>query len=152
SRRGRGGVWRADILVNTVGGSPGPASILQPDQPLCDTEFRTGTRATIEMNLMSTFLAIFAFGDLLAAGNGGVIVDVSSGAARHVVAGRMGYGAAKAGIEMLTRWLAVDTARRYRGKVRVNCISPRYAIAGRHRPSFYEPDGTPNERAKAATA
>jgi NAD(P)-dependent dehydrogenase (short-subunit alcohol dehydrogenase family) len=141
-----------DILVNTVGGAPSAASILRPDQPLFGAEFREGTRQTIEMNLLSPFLVIFAFGDLLAGGDGGVIINISSGAARHTVSGRMGYAAAKAGVEQLTRWLAVETAVRYGGRVRVNCISPGYAIAGKHRPNFFEPDGSPNERARAALA
>jgi NAD(P)-dependent dehydrogenase (short-subunit alcohol dehydrogenase family) len=141
-----------DILVNTAGGPAAPASRLLPDQPLFGAEFRAGTRSVIDLNLLGPVLTIFAFGDALAAGDGGVIVNVSSNSARNVSSGVMGYSAAKAGLEQLTRWLAVEAARRYGGRLRVNAIAPGFTVGARNRDRFFAADGTPNERARAAIA
>jgi NAD(P)-dependent dehydrogenase (short-subunit alcohol dehydrogenase family) len=138
-----------DILVNTVGGPAVASSRLLPEQPLFGAEFLAGTRAVIELNLLGQILPIFAFGDMLAGGPGGVIVNVSSGAARHVSSGVFGYSAAKAGVEQMTRWLAVEMGRRYEGRVRVNAISPGFTIGGKNKVRFYNEDGTPNERTLA---
>src|SRR5258708_32883762 len=143
---------RVDILVNCVGGSAAwPAARVQPDQALFNTAFREATRHVVDLNLMGTVLPTFAFGDVLADG-GGVIVNISSAAATHVSPGVMGYSAAKAGVEQLTRWLAVENARRYQGQVRGNAIAPGYVVGGKNRPRFYNADGTLTEMAKAIQA
>jgi NAD(P)-dependent dehydrogenase (short-subunit alcohol dehydrogenase family) len=131
-----------DILVNCAGGGATPAARLQPDQPLFNAELRDATRLVIDLNLLGTVLPTFAFGDRLAGGDGGVIVNITSAAARHVSPGVMGYSAAKAGVEQLTRWMAVETARRYQGRVRVNAIEPGYIVGGKNRPRFRNDDGS----------
>jgi NAD(P)-dependent dehydrogenase (short-subunit alcohol dehydrogenase family) len=143
-----------DILVNCAGG-PLEGARLLPNEPLFGGAFREGTRRVIELNLLGTVLPIFAFGDILASADGGVIVNVSSGSARHVSPGVMGYSAAKAGVEQLTRWLAVEAARRYGGRVRVNAISPGFTLGdgtrplsegkARQRARHYNSDGSPTE-------
>jgi NAD(P)-dependent dehydrogenase (short-subunit alcohol dehydrogenase family) len=136
---------RIDILVNCAGGPANPASRLQPAQPLFNADFREATKLVVDLNLMGTVLPTFAFGDQLAAADGGVIVNISSGAARQVSPGVMGYSAAKAGVEQLTRWLAVETARRYQGRLRVNAIAPGYVVGGKNRPRFINEDGSLTE-------
>jgi NAD(P)-dependent dehydrogenase (short-subunit alcohol dehydrogenase family) len=131
-----------DILVNCAGGGATPAARLKPDQRLFNAELRDATRLVIDLNLVGTVLPTFAFGDCLAEGDGGVIVNITSAAARHVSPGVMGYSAAKAGVEQLTRWLAVETARRYEGRVRVNAIEPGYIVGGKNRPRFRNDDGS----------
>jgi NAD(P)-dependent dehydrogenase (short-subunit alcohol dehydrogenase family) len=133
---------RIDILVNCAGGGATPAARLQPDQPLFNAELREATRKVIDLNLMGTVLPTFAFGDVLAGGGGGVIVNIASAAARYVSPGVMGYSAAKAGVEQFTRWMAVETARRYEGRVRVNAIEPGYIVGGKNRPRYQNDDGS----------
>ena len=58
----------------------------------------------------------------------------------------VGYGAAKAGIDNLTRWLAVDFAQKYGEKLRVNAISPGFFIGEQNRDFLLQPDGRPTER------
>jgi NAD(P)-dependent dehydrogenase (short-subunit alcohol dehydrogenase family) len=144
---------RLDILVNCVGGSAAwPAARLTSEQALFNSAFREATKHVVDLNLMGTILPTFAFGDALAASGGGVIVNISSAAASHVSPGVMGYSAAKAGIEQLTRWLAVETARRFRGQVRVNAIAPGYIVGGKNRARFYNENGTLTDLAKTIQA
>jgi len=54
--------------------------------------------------------------------NGGAIVNFSSITAKAPTPGRWSYGASKAGIEYLTKNMALDLS--CGGKIRVNCVSP----------------------------
>ncbi len=53
--------------------------------------------------------------------DGGRIVNISSGLARFAMPGRIGYGSIKAGVEALTRYMAVDLASR---RIAVNVVAP----------------------------
>ncbi|BCW87929.1 3-oxoacyl-[acyl-carrier-protein] reductase FabG [Alphaproteobacteria bacterium SO-S41] len=53
--------------------------------------------------------------------DGGRIVNISSGLARFSMPGRIGYGSIKAGVEALTRYMAVDLAPR---RIAVNTVAP----------------------------
>jgi NAD(P)-dependent dehydrogenase (short-subunit alcohol dehydrogenase family) len=142
-----------DILVNNAGGGATPTSRVLPETPLFNNPgLRAGTRAAIDLNLIGPILATFAFGEVLASGDGGVIVNTSSNSARHVGIGVMGYSSAKAGLEQYTRWLAVETAHRYRGRVRVNALGPGFTVGDSNRHRYWEPDGTPTQRTKDAVA
>jgi NAD(P)-dependent dehydrogenase (short-subunit alcohol dehydrogenase family) len=83
----------------------------------------------IEINLTGTFLCCQALARACsAAGTGGVIVNVSSMSA-HVVnlpQHQASYHASKAGVEMLTKALAVEWAPL---GIRVNAIAPGYMLS-----------------------
>ena len=144
---------RLDVLVNNAGGPAVASSRVLPETPLFDNPaLRAGTRAVVELNLLGPILTTFAFGDLLAAGEGGAIVNISSNSARKVSSGVFGYSGAKAGLEQLTRWLAVETAHRYGGRVRVNAIAPGFTAGLRNRARYYQDDGSLTDRARAAVA
>ena len=53
--------------------------------------------------------------------DGGRIVNISSGLARFSMPGRIGYGSIKAGVEALTRYMAVDLSPR---RISVNTVAP----------------------------
>ena len=57
-----------------------------------------------------------------------------------------GYGAAKAGIDSLTRSLAVELGRRGTG-IRVNAIAPGFVLGEQNRSLLVRDDGSPTERA-----
>jgi NAD(P)-dependent dehydrogenase (short-subunit alcohol dehydrogenase family) len=61
----------------------------------------------------------------------------------------LGYSIAKAGIDNFTRWLAVDLARRYGDKLRVNAIAPGFFISAQNREVLLNPDGSRTARAQA---
>ncbi|MFN7975099.1 MAG: SDR family oxidoreductase [Acidobacteriota bacterium] len=77
-------------------------------------------RAVLAANLDATFLVSrFAMAHL--ARRGGVIVNLSSTLATRAIPGSAAYGAAKAGVENLTRAMAIDHAR---DGVRVVAVAP----------------------------
>ena len=76
---------------------------------------------TVDVSLKGTFLCCRAVVPELRRAGGGAIVTFGSVLGRAVIPGTAPYSAAKAGVEVLTRAMAIDYARE---KIRVNCILP----------------------------
>ncbi|HEX3806361.1 MAG TPA: SDR family oxidoreductase, partial [Gaiellaceae bacterium] len=74
---------------------------------------------------------------------GGAIVNVSSLAAHRALTRVVGYGAAKAGVENVTRWLAVELASH---DIRVNAVAPGFFVAEQNRALLIDDDGELTER------
>ncbi len=104
---------RLDVVVNNAGAGAKRSGVQADDPP--------GVRwqKLVDANFLSAYLmAAYALPEMRK-GGGGAIVNISSTATVH---GNYGiYGAAKAGVEGLTRSLAVEAAP---DQVRVNCVSP----------------------------
>jgi len=101
-----------DILVNNAGMAPLYPSLDAVTEELYDK--------TMGVNLKGPFRLSAIVGTRMAAGDGGVIINVSSVASQHASPTEAIYGAAKAGVNNLTLSLAAAFAP----KVRVNCIVP----------------------------
>lgn len=78
-------------------------------------------RQVVESDLTSTFITISACLPDLVASPRGVVVAMSSAAARQAAQSSAAYAAAKAGVVALTRHLARELAD---DRVRVNCLAP----------------------------
>lgn len=102
--------------VNVVGADLVP---LPPD--IADIALADWDR-TVRISLTSTFLCMRGEIPLMAAIGGGAIVNVTSLAGlRPAMGASPAYGAAKAGVVMLTQWAAVRHAE---DGIRVNCVAP----------------------------
>lgn len=107
-----------DILVNNAGGPP-PGVKLPRFSFLAPTD--ADWQAMFEFNLFSTVRAIRAAIPLMLERGGGAIVNVSSSHARQPAAMNVDYGAAKAGMNNLTKALSEEFGPQ---GIRVNTVSP----------------------------
>ena len=105
---------RIDALVN-CGGATTPVPVNDLDK-LTDEIFDR----TVTINLRGPFAMVRAFRPLLERGNGAVVVNISSIAARTGLGSSLAYVAAKAGVDALTVALAKVLAP----KIRVFSVSP----------------------------
>ena len=111
------------VLVANAGGNPvrpGPAEEVSEE----------GWHATVQANLTATFLTIKSFLPGMKERGAGSIITMSSAAARRpTAASPVPYAAAKAGIEILTRAVALQAGP---SGVRVNCIAPETILTERN--------------------
>lgn len=101
---------RADVLINNAGLSPLASSSLETSEDLFDK--------IMAVNLKGPFRLSALFASRMMAGDGGAIINISSTASIRPNPETAPYGAAKAGLNILT----VACAKEYGPKVRVNCI------------------------------
>ena len=104
---------RIDVLVNNAGINPVWRGIEKTN--LADWQ------AIIDTNLTGTFLCCKYLGGAME--RGGSVINVSSIAGHVGLTRSVPYCASKGGVEMLTKALALDWAKR---GVRVNCLAPGY--------------------------
>lgn len=104
---------RLDILVNNVGMNILTPSVVEAEETLWNK--------IIQTNLGGTFLVTKAGVRLMKKSGGGKIVNISSIAARKAALGMGIYCVAKAGVDMLTRVLAVELAK---DNIQVNGVAP----------------------------
>jgi NAD(P)-dependent dehydrogenase (short-subunit alcohol dehydrogenase family) len=103
---------RLDVVVNNAGGSPyADAATMSP---------RLAERV-VALNLLAPFYVAQAANAVMQRqDDGGSILNIGSVAARRPAPGTSAYNAAKAGLAVLTRSLALEWAP----KVRVNQVTP----------------------------
>ena len=101
---------RLDILINNAGMSPLYPALTDITEELFDK--------VMAVNLKGPFRLSALIGERMAAGDGGSIINISSTASLNPSPGSEPYGAAKAGLNAITRSFAFA----YGPKVRVNCI------------------------------
>jgi NAD(P)-dependent dehydrogenase (short-subunit alcohol dehydrogenase family) len=122
---------RLDLLVNNAGTTRLVAhdDLDGLDDPLIDDIFR--------INLRGPFACVRAFRPLLEAGEGGVVVNISSVAAKTGGGSNVAYVASKAGLNAMT----IALARALAPKIRVVALAPGFVDTGfvSRDPSFTEP-------------
>jgi len=104
---------RLDILINNVGTNILTPSVVDADEGVWDK--------IIETSLKGAFLVSSHAAKIMKKVGGGKIVNISSIAARKASRGMGIYCVAKAGVEMLTRVLAVELAP---DNINVNAVAP----------------------------
>ena len=101
---------KIDILINNAGMSPLYDKLTDVSEELFDK--------VVSLNLKGPFRLMALVGEAMAAGDGGTIVNISSTASLNPSPDSEPYGAAKSGLNALTRSFAFA----YGPSVRVNCI------------------------------
>lgn len=103
---------KVDVLINNAGLSPLYPSLHEVTEDLFDK--------VVALNLKGPFRLSALVASRMAKGDGGAIINVSSTASMNPSPTSEPYGAAKAGLNAITRSFAFA----YGPKVRVNCIVP----------------------------
>lgn len=138
-------IWgRVDVLVNAAGGNRPDATVFG-DLNLFDLTPEAFSRV-VELNLTGTLLPIKVFGEQMAQQGSGSIINISSMAAQKPLTRVVGYGAAKAAVDNLTKWLAVHMAQEFGEGVRVNAIAPGFFVGEQNRALLLDEDGNLTER------
>ncbi len=104
-----------DILVNNAGINP----YYQSAEKVSTKQWQE----IIDVNLSGVFICSRIFGDAMAKQQRGSIINISSIAGHVGLPKTAAYCAAKGGVELMTKSLALDWAIK---GVRVNCIAPGY--------------------------
>ena len=130
---------RIDGLLNAAGGNL-PEGILMPDDDIFEMNI-DGMRKAMELNVWGTVIPTKIFGKQMAEQGGGSIVNISSVNSKKAVTRVMGYNMGKASIDYYTEWFAVELAKRFGDKIRINAIAPGFYLAEQNRAFLVQPDG-----------
>ncbi len=105
---------RVDILVNNAG-----RTVVSPSEALAESDWRL----TLELDLHAYFLLCQLVAPSMLARKHGVIINVTSINGTVAFPQRAAYCVSKAGVNMLTKVLAIEWADR---GIRVNALAPGY--------------------------
>jgi len=112
-----------DILVANAGANPVRPGSLE-DMTI------EQWRGAIDANLTATFATIAAvLPQMKQRGHGSIITMSSAAARRPTPQSPVAYAAAKAGIELLTKWLAAEAGP---SGIQVNCVAPETIMTDRN--------------------
>ncbi|QIZ98789.1 SDR family NAD(P)-dependent oxidoreductase [Leifsonia sp. PS1209] len=112
-----------DVLVANAGGNPVRPGLLE-DMTV------EQWRSAVDANLTATFATIAGVLPGMKQRGSGAIITMSSAAARRPTPqSPVAYAAAKAGIELLTKWLAAEAGP---SGIRVNCVAPETILTERN--------------------
>ena len=129
-----------DVLVNGAGGNM-PGAVVPPNSSFFNLDF-SAWKKVMDVNLGGTLLSTLVFGKIFEKKREGVVLNFSSMTSQSAVTRVMGYSNAKAGVDNLTKWLAVEFAKKFGEGVRVNAIAPGFFISEQNRTLLTNPDGS----------
>ena len=138
---------KIDGLVNAAGGNM-PQGVVQPEDDLFTMNI-TGLKSVMELNLWGTILPTQIFGEAIAQTGKGSIVNISSMNSKRAVTKVLGYNMGKAAVDCYTQWFAVELAKRYGDKIRMNALAPGFFLTEQNRWLLTKKEGGYTERGEA---
>lgn len=135
---------RIDGLVNAAGGNM-PEGVLLPGQDIFNMNLG-GMKTVMDINLWGTVIPTQIFGEAIASGGNGSIVNISSMNSKRAITRVLGYNMGKAAVDCYTQWFAVELANRYGDKVRMNALAPGFFLTEQNRNLLTKPEGGYTER------
>jgi NAD(P)-dependent dehydrogenase (short-subunit alcohol dehydrogenase family) len=141
---------KVDILINAAGGNM-PGATLGEEQSIFDMKIEDFEKVTA-LNLNGTVYPSLVFGELMAKQGSGSIITISSMATFSAITRVLGYSVAKSGVNIFTQWMAMEMAKKFSEKIRVNAIAPGFFIGDQNRNILLNPDGSYTKRSKKVLA
>ena len=133
-----------DCIVNGAGGNRAGA-VIPPDKSFFDLDI-SAWEDVFKLNMEGTLLPTIVFGEIFQKTKKGAIVNFSSMTAQLAVTRVLGYSNAKAAVDNLTKWLAVEFAKKIGYGVRVNAVAPGFFLSEQNRTLLTNPDGSLTSR------
>jgi NAD(P)-dependent dehydrogenase (short-subunit alcohol dehydrogenase family) len=135
---------KIDGLVNAAGGNI-PEAVVQPEQDLFKLNM-SAIQDAMNLNLFGSILPTQVFGEAIKNNGSGSIVNISSVTAHLAVTKVLGYSLGKAAIDCYTQWFAVELAKRFGDKIRMNSIVPGFVLTEQNKTLLTNEDGSLTER------
>lgn len=135
---------KIDGLVNAAGGNM-PEAVIQTGQDIFQLNM-SALQQVMNLNLFGTILPTQIFGEVIKNTGTGSIVNISSVSADHAITRVLGYSLAKSAIDSYTKWFAVELAKRFGDKIRMNSIVPGFFLTEQNRTLLTNSDGSLTER------
>lgn len=141
---------RIDVLINAAGGNL-PGATIAPEQTVFDVSV-DDLKKVLDLNLIGSVLPTLAFGKVMAEQKTGSIINISSMAATQAITRVLGYSMAKAGIDMFTKWMAMEMAMKFGDGIRINAIAPGFFIGKQNERLLTNEDGSLTSRGETIIA
>lgn len=135
---------KIDGLVNAAGGNM-PDAVLHPEQDIFKLNL-SALQEVMQLNLFGSVLPTQIFGEAIKDNGSGSVVNISSVTSQLAVTRVLGYSLAKASIDCYTQWFAVELAKRFGDKIRMNAIAPGFFLTEQNKTLLTNSDGTLTER------
>lgn len=135
---------KIDGLVNAAGGNI-PEAVVQPDQNIFNLNM-SAIQEAMNLNLFGSILPTQIFGEAIKDNGSGSIVNISSVTAHLAVTKVLGYSLGKAAIDCYTKWFAVELAKRFGDKIRMNSIVPGFVLTEQNKTLLTNSDGSLTDR------
>jgi len=135
---------KIDGLVNGAGGNM-PEGVLMPGKDIFSMNLQ-GMKKVMDINLWGSVIPTQVFGDAIAKNGKGSIVNISSMNSKRAITRVLGYNMGKAALDCYNQWFAVELARRYGDKIRMNAIAPGFFLTEQNKYLLTKEEGGYTER------